>query len=215
VRNLPPPPDEVLWVQLGFDIDGTWATIGWWIFSPGLVSGDLPYLNNVSNAIILGPLSHLLELMHAGATCTTCRVESFGLNPLTVIRSPGPNTGVWAGGQAAQVALGLHWLTAERGRRGAAITHLPAFPDAFTDDHASINQLAWGNALGRATDCLNDVAAIPAIGGGFCSLGTLARSSGGVPLSVSRFVPFVGVTPTARVATIRRRISPNGRVSPV
>jgi hypothetical protein len=215
MRNLPPPPDDVMHVQLGFDIDGTWATIGWWIFSPSLVSGNAPYLLAVLDAIILGPLEHVLQLMHSGATCTACRVSSFGLQPLTLVRSPGPNAGAWTGGQAAQVALGIHWLTGERGHRGMSITHLPAFPDAFTDDHASINQLAWGNVLASATDILADVAAIPGEAGGNCALGTVERSASGAPLASSRFVAFVGANPVSRVATIRRRISPNGRVSPV
>lgn len=215
MRGLPPIPDDVLRVRLGFDIDHTWASIGWWVFSPGAGSATAAYLDGIASAVILGPLSHVLELMHAGATCTTCRVESFGAVPLTVVRSPGPNAGRWVGGTTAQAALGLHWLTGERGRRGGAITHVPAFPDAFTDNHAAINQLAFGNALGRGTDTLNDFAAMPGFAGGFAVMGTVERSAAGVPLGASTFVPFQGVNPTPRIATIRRRISANGAVTPV
>src|SRR5690242_2427373 len=148
--------------------------------------------------------------MHGGSSATTCRLSIAGL---TILADAPPNHGAWTGGQADNVALGLKWQTSERGRRGWALTYVPAVPDVFITNNWQLRQLAWGNLLDSGTHLLQSMNLLPDPSGATLRAGTVHVSSRGAPLTASAFAAYVGVVPTPKVVTIRRRIPSTGGLS--
>jgi hypothetical protein len=193
------------------DVDGHLVSIGWWLWNPSNVNIVTPELDALVNAYFFTCQPSLLELMHAGATLTTCRLatrtESF------VAMSP-PNHGAWTGGQADNVATGLHWLTGEGGPLRGPITFVPAVPDAFIEANWMLSNVGFGNLNASGIDLYHAFNALPAPDGTTQAVGTLHRSAAGVPMAVAQFTPYVGVNPVPKVVTIRRRIPRRRAVSP-
>jgi len=205
MRGRPNPPDDVALVKVVFDVDGSPASMGTWLLVPGLQALGVADLE----AIVALVFAYLLPLTgnntHAG--CSVVRVElmRWGSSPLRVIRFAPPNSGHWAGGQVLVASSTLHWLSGEGGRGRDGITHLPGFPDAYTDDHRTLNTLAWGTLSTDAVAYLNGLNTIPSPAGGSCVVGTVHFSAAGSPLAVADFSPVIGVTPGRFVGTLDRR----------
>jgi hypothetical protein len=208
VKGRPDPPEDVALVRVVFDVDGNRATVGLWLFVPGLQLLAVSQLED----IVAGVYAYLLPLtdnnMHAGAAVARVELLRWGMSPLRVIRFAPPNHGAWTGGQVLVASSTLHWLTGESGRGRTGVTHLPGFPDAYTSDHRTVNALGWGNLSTDAIAFLSGVNTIASPAGGDCVLGTLHFSAAGVPLAAATFSPIIGVTPGVMVGTLdRRRLS--------
>lgn len=207
MRSLPPVPEDVVWFGLGFDCDGATSSIGFWLEVPGINVAVPTDITALLGQLIFAALDFKGPITHAGCQLTTCRLRNTGTAPFDLIEVPSTNHGAWTGGQANQVASGLHWQTTVHARRGQSITHVPGFPDAFTDDHVVLNATGWSNLSSAAGGFLSAVNAAHAGGLASVRLGTLYRSRGGVPLGSSEFAPFFFVVPSRVITTIRRRMS--------
>lgn len=214
MRGLPAPPDDVALLELGFDIDGSFASIGFWIFVPGLTTLTVPNLQTLLGAFILDAEAFYTPITHEGCILVTCRLSTFGSQHVTLDETAPPSHGAWTGGQAAQVALGLSWKIGGPGRGVNPTTRVPGVPDAFTTDHARLNDLGFGNASSAAVDFLNLINAEPSPAGGNCLLGTLHRQHDRLPTTVATFAPFVAVAPVRHLATCRRRIQSFSQLTP-
>jgi hypothetical protein len=211
VRGLPPPPADCIHLTQFVDTGARQSTISWWLYNANnhlLLPADLKTIISDYFSTCIQPL---LSCMHQGASLTTCRASILGLSVLEVAPT---NIGEWAGGQADNVASGWKWETAQRGRAGWALTYLPAVPDIFIKDNQELSPVGWGNLLASAEDFRNLMNQLTAGVGYQQTIGTVHRSLGGTPLGSSTFAPYVGVTPTAKVVTIRRRIRRASQVSP-
>jgi hypothetical protein len=211
VRGLPPAPVDVLSLRQDFDINGKVSSVGWWLFNPSNVDAVPSDLEAIAADFFLSCLPELLAVMHTGASATTCHLET---RTLKIVRDAPPNAGLYAGGQADNCALGLKWLTGAAGRGGWALTYIPAVPDRFVANNWQLNQTAWGNLLDTGSHLYNALNAILSPDGTPEVVGTLNRVASGVVLPVASFAPFVGVVPTPKLVTIRRRIPDRGGVSP-
>lgn len=214
MRGLPPPPDDVAQLELGFDIDGSFASVGFWIFVPSLPSLTVPQLVTLLGAFILDAEAFYTPITHSGCILATCRLATFGSQHVTLDEVPAPSHGAWTGGQAAQVALGISWRIGGPGRGRNPTTRMPGVPDAFTTDHARLNDVGFGNVGDAAVTFLNAINAEPSPAGGTCLLGTLHRQHQRLPTTVSTFEPFVSVAPVRHLATCRRRIQSFSQVTP-
>jgi len=214
VRGLPPPPPEVVLLRWGFAIDGSYASTSSWILVPGVDTLGVSGLEALAGTFLLAAADLFHAITHAGCDLVTCRLSTYTSDPITVFRSPGPSPGAWTGGQAGQVASGVHLLTSERGKGLQPVMRVPGFPDAFTDDHVRLNQLGFANITDAADTYLNAIDATAAPLGGTCLLGTIHRSAAGAPLGNAIFAPAVGVLASPTVCTVRRRIRSRGQLSP-
>lgn len=210
MRGLPPPPPDVLRLVQEFDINGKTSSVGFWLQGPSIGSALPASLELVAAQWFITCLPNLLALMHRGSSATTCRLSIAGL---TVLRAAPPNVGLYTGGQADNVALGLKWQTSERGRRGWALTYVPAVPDVFIANNWQLDQRAWGNLIDSGSHLFAAMSALPDPSGAPLAPGTVHVSHGGAPLATAVFSRFVGVSPTPKVVTIRRRIPSSGGLS--
>jgi hypothetical protein len=83
---------------------------------------------------------------------------------------------------------------------------VPAVPDVFIADNYQLNQLAWGNLMASGTDLYHELNDLPAPDGTTQVVGTLQRVRAGTPLPAAVFAPYIGVTPSPHICTIRRRL---------
>lgn len=206
MRGLPPPPDDVATLVLSYDVDGSQATTWHWLFVPGGPSLTYADLRTVWTGIVFAALNHLTHLMGAAASIRTCRLTLVGSSVVEVEDDVAPNHGSGGGVQVMNAAVGIHWLTGNRRRQGAALTRMPGMPDGFTSDHVSLNNFGYSETASHAFGFLNECNAVPSPAGGTCLLGSLSRSVAGVPRVAALFSPFGAVEPVRRVATIRRRV---------
>lgn len=200
---LAPLPVGVAHVSVGIDVNTYPCSIGWWLLVPGLETAGPPELEALAASITLGVAGPLTSCMHAGSQLVTCRIDGRGFSFASAFA---PNHGAWTGGQAQGLATVLHWLTLDAGRRGAAITHLPAVPDVFVRDNARLSTLGYSNLLVAAADLFSAFNSTPGVTGGVCTLGLLQRRHGGVPLVPPTFSPATGYEVSQVLTTLRRRL---------
>lgn len=212
MRGLPPPPRDVLRLVQDFDINGHRVSIGFWLFNPSNVDGGPSDLALVLAGWFTTCLPNVLNLVHKGVSATTCRCGSRTDN---VVEVAPPNEGFWEGGQADQVATGLHWLTSEPGALRGPITFVPGVPNQFVDSNYRLSQLGAGELTGSGRELLNALNGITAPDGSSQAVGTVHVSAAGAPLPVATFAPYTGVIPTMKLVTIRRRIPNRRRVAPI
>lgn len=205
MRGLPPPPDDVALVTAHFDVDGSPATVGLWLFVPSLQALSVSQLELVVGdvAIWLAPLTTAVQ--HRGCRLTRVALRRYGTQPIAIDRQLLPAPGRWTGGQVLVACLTLHLLLGEGGRGRDTVIHLPGFPDVFSDDHKTLNPLGWGTASHEAAIFLAGVDTIPSPAGGTCVLGTVHRSAHNAPLAVSTFSPAQGIVPGRAIGTLDRR----------
>lgn len=211
MRGLPPVPVDVAQLTQVFDINGHDTSISFWLFNPSFAAATIPALARTVSDWFIDALVSVLELQHLGVIPTTCRLAVRGLAYVTT--AP-PSHGAWTGGQADNVAVGLHWMTGEYGKGLSPITYVPGVPDAFVTDNWRVNELAIGNLLASGQDLYNALNGLRSPDDTPTVVGTVHRARAGAPLSVATFAPYVGVVPTAKVVTIRRRIPHSRQVSP-
>lgn len=212
MRGLPPPPLDVVHLTQTFDVDDNDVSVGFWLFNPSNVDAIVSELQELADAWFLTCLPNLLGLMHEGSVATTCRLTN---RVLSYAELAPPNHGALTGGQADNVAVGLHWLTGAPATSISRITYVPATPDLFVDRGYRLSATGWGTLRANGTDLYNALNALPAPSGGTQAVGVVNRSRSGIPLSVATFTPYIGVVPTPKVVTIRRRIPSGRRVSPL
>lgn len=212
MRGLPPLPLDVVHLEQDYEIASHSVSIGFWLFNPSNNGAGLAQLADITDAWFVTCLPTLYGLQHDGTIAGTCRAALPGL---AIVDGAPPGHGAWAGGQADNVALGIHWATGEGGARRGPITFVPGVPDLFITDNWMLSAIAFGNLIAAARDLYNALNALPAPDGTFQVVGTLHRQRAGAPLAASEFVPYVGAIPTPKVVTIRRRIPARRAVSPV
>jgi hypothetical protein len=212
VRGLAPPPVDVARLVQEYDINGHQVSIGLWLFNPSFIGITSASAETVLDDWFVTCLPSLYELQHEGVIATTCRLELRGFR--WVAAAP-PGHGAWVGGQADNVALGLHWLTGEVGKGLSPITFVPGVPDVFIANNYRLNELAYGNLRASSSDLYDALNALHSPDGTPTVVGTLHRVTAGTPMPTAQFAPYVGVVPTLKVATIRRRIPARGQIAPV
>lgn len=211
MRGLPPVPLDVLHVVQHFDNGGASPSVGFWLFNPSNASITPPGAAAVLSDFFLFVLPNFLALQHEGITPTTCRIVGPGF---AITESAPASHGAWTGGQALNVALGIHWLTGQRRPHAGPITYVPGVPDVFIHDNHQLSQLGFGNLQASARDMYDAFPSVRAPDGTPQVVGTLERSAAGVPLTTAQFAPYIGVSATPHVVTIRRRISRTSGLSP-
>lgn len=211
MRGLPPPPADVVQLVQDFDINGHTVSIGYWLFNPSNAGAGESDLLAIANAWFVTCLPSIYELQHDGTVASTCRCAN---RTLRVVSAAPPGHGAWTGGQADNVATGLHWLTGEAGALRGPITFIPGVPDVFISDNWRLSATAWGNLTASGRDLYNALNALPSPGGTPQVVGTVHRSNAGAPLPAAEFAPYIGVVPSAKVVTIRRRIPDRRSLSP-
>lgn len=205
-------PDDVVHVDLEYDVNGRPASIGFWLWNPGFPPPSYGHLVDLAADVILNENSHLVQKMHAGATFSTCRCAA-GSSIAAVAFSF--SAGVWTGGQAEGITLCLHWITAQPAKTVGAVTHLPAVPDAFIVDNYRVSQTGWGNLDDLGSDLLSDLSNHNTEDGGKYVPVCLKRRTRSGPLAAAIPVPIVGVRPSPTVSTMRRRMPRRGVISPL
>lgn len=207
MRGLPPQPADVASLELAYDVDGSPASTDHWVFVPGLQTLDYSAMRSLWTQIIFNAVQYLVPLMAAAGSIRTCRLARAGSAPLEVVDVLAPNHGAGGGCQVLNAAMSIYWVVEFAGRGRGALTRLPALPDDFTDDHVHINTLGYSEIGARARDFLNAMNAVPSPAGGTCTLVTLHRQAGGVPLAIAEPRAIVTAVPAQRVATLRRRLN--------
>jgi hypothetical protein len=205
MRGLPPPPSDVALVTAVFDVDGSPASVGHWLFVPGLQTLAVSQLEAIVAGWFTSSLALYTDAMHSGSRLERVDLTRFGNAATRVTRRAPPNHGRWTGGQVLVASTTLRLILGEAGKGLQTVTHLPGFPDAFSDDHRTLNALGWGTVSADAVTWLAAVNAIVSPAGGNCVLGTLHRRTALAPLPVSTFSPAIGVVPGTKIATLDRR----------
>jgi hypothetical protein len=207
VQGLPPPPADVVVVEQFVNVNGLTVSTAHALLSSGSSFATVAYLQDLAAAWIFNCANEYAAVMHQGAELAAVRLTTYG-GDLTRVTFPfPPNHGAWPGGQASQVALCWHWLTAARGRGRQGVTRVPAVPDQFIDSNRRISNSGYANMVEKGSNLYDAMRALPAYLGGTCVPVTVHRSRNGVPLSASTYEPIVGVQTSRRVATVRRRLS--------
>lgn len=212
MRGLAPQPDDVARLTQWFDINGHQVSISFWLFGGSLIAIEPSAAEDVLAGWFNTCLPPLYECMHEGVIATTCQL---GLRGFVWAAAAPPGHGAWVGGQADNVALGFHWITGEVGKGKQPITYIPGVPDVFIANNWKVNELAIGNLRASGTDLYHNMQALPAPDGSTLVPGVLHRVVGGAPMPTAQFAPYVGVVPTTKVVTIRRRIPKTGQIQPV
>lgn len=211
--RLPPPPAGVGHVDLEIDVNGRACSVGWWIFVPNGSSAGIPYAEELIDYVLLAAAPSVVDLLHHGAALVACHIQLWGVTPARVRVQIDPAHGPWEGGQAQNVALGIHWLTETAGRGRQSTTRLPAVPDLFIDGNTRVSGIGYANVRDKAASFLTAMNAAPGPFGGTVVLGTLHRIANGVPLSPPTFDPFVSAQPSDHVLTLRRRLPRSHAIS--
>lgn len=205
MRGLPPPPDSVALVNAYFDVDGSPASVGFWLFVPGLQTLSIAQLEAVLGDFTLWLTPLTSNVTHAGCRLTRVALRRWGSGPIAVERHLLPSPGRWTGGQLLVGALTLHLLLGEGGKGRDTVIHLPGFPDAFTSDHKTLNALGWGTSSSAAVTFLTGVDTIASPAGGLCVIGTVHRRTARAPLTAATFSPAQGIVPGRMIGTLDRR----------
>ena len=205
MRGLPPPPSDVAQVTASFDVDGSPASLAFWLFVPGLQTLAVSQLEDVAASFTIFLESLSGAITHRGCSLVRVDLRRWGSSPLNVTRVLLPASGRWTGGQLLVGALTLHLLSGEGGRGHDSVVHFPGFPDVFSDDHRSLNALGWGTAQSEALHFFANVNAMTSPAGGNCVLGTVHRAEGGAPLAIATFGPAIGIVPGLAIGTLDRR----------
>lgn len=201
--TTPPPPSDVLSVRLIYDVGGREWSVGFWLWHPSLPAADVAYLETLAGAVILSENDTILHLIHDGCTFRTCRLSIGGL---IVEKSYDFAAGIWSGGQAQGMTVGLHWLTGEGRRSSAALTHLAAVPDAFIAENQRLSSVGYENLADRGGELLARLAAHPSPAGPNCQQVVLHRRDAAARLSGPYVAPVIGVRPTIVASTMGRRL---------
>lgn len=205
MRGLPPVPAEVAELRLGWLVGNVPVQTQQWVFVPGLQELDYAGLRAVWSDVVTAVVGPYNELTATAASISTCRLRRWGSAGLSVYDELGPNAGLAGACQVLAAALGLCWHNAGSGRSSFSLTRLPGFPDAFTDDHLTLNTIGWTQAAAWGTSVLEAVSAIVSPAGGTCGLVSLERVRAGAPLPVSQTNVITHVTPVPTVATLVER----------
>lgn len=206
MRGLPPPPDDVCHFEVDLTNDGARSSVGFWLLAPGSGVALISDLELVLADLIFAALDLLTQLTTAGTQLITCRLVTFSPQYVALAEPVSNNHGAWNGSQANEVALGIAWLTGDRGKGATPVNRLPGFPDDFTDDHLTVNDTGRGNVLVHAGAFINAVNAISHGGITSVTLGTLRRQRGGLPLPAAEFSPYQGARPVRPIARVSRRM---------
>ncbi len=207
MRGLPPPPADTVEVLQLVDVNGLTVSTTHYLLSPGSSFATVDYLQTLAAGWILTCANQYAACMHSGAELAAVRLTANGGDLVRVTFPFPPNHGAWPGGQASQVALCWHWLTAARGRGRQGVTRLPAVPDQFVDSNRRISNSGYANMVEKGSNLYDAMRALPGFTGGSCVPVTVHRSRNGAPLAASEYEPIVGVQTSRRIATVRRRLS--------
>jgi len=207
VRGLPRVPDDVLELVYTWTADGSTASTSHWLFCPGAQALGPAAFHDVWIACVFAATDNWLAVMAGAGQLRTCRLARAGLQPLVDENGVASNHGALGGCQALNVATPIHWRAFNSGRRGVAVTRLPAFPDSFTTDHVHIDEISRAQIESVARDFRHQIEAIVTPAGANLGLVTLHRSAGGAPLPISETASIYGESVAPRVATLRRRLN--------
>lgn len=201
---LPPLPADVVTLRAGFLVGGIESSIGFHLWNPGLGGLSVDELQDVNSQFLLLCLADLSDVMHAGATFTTCQSRSSGNIAVTGFDF---FTGSWTGGQAQGVTVGWHWMDGGGRSSSAALTHLPACPDEFVGENVRLSHSGYANLQDHGSSFLEQLALMPNGSGGHLVPAIVHRKQGGVALDPPVIREIVGVQPMLRASTMNRRMS--------
>jgi len=190
----------------GFSVNGSPCSIVLWFFMP-----ELPVASFADFDDVAGQLRDLVLVLVGNLASSQCQdsdltVLAYGDRPLSIRSTSTGFVGSRGAASPLNASTGIYWATNERGKSGRAITHVPGFPLAFTDDDVHVNGTCVDAVRLAAAGFLvglEDVHAGAILSATLC---TLHRSSGGVPLSSSRVALIDHGLACPRVAGIQRRL---------
>jgi len=200
----------VIHLALVFDIDGRGASVGQWFAVPGLESATIAQLHELVGTLLFYILPWTTSLTHRGCRLVRVDLKSWGTPAFATSVNVAENHGAWTGGQLAVGCTVLRWITTSNGRGMQSLTHLPGFPDEFTDDHMTLNGTGFTNAHNESVSYLENVNAQSLPGNDPIAHGVVHVSEAGSPLAASSFSPTLGVAVARVVGTLDRRRTANG-----
>jgi hypothetical protein len=204
--GLPPPPASVMWVRLEIEANGSRASFAHWFYASTLPIATFEEFDSVAGQLRAIMALLAVDLMGDAGEIRGSTALSFGDRPMSA-RAPGAGlVGNRGGSMALNASTGIYWGTNLRGKSGRSITHVPAFPDDFTDDYVHLNATGVDAVQSGAASYLTNLQAVAEGSILEVKLVTLHRSSGGYPLPTSeiRFVDHGQAAP--RIAGIQRRL---------
>lgn len=211
---LPPVPDDVLHVELTFDVNGREYRNGWWWLVPDLAVGGIPWLVATMSNIFADLVFPVTGLMHAGGSWTTCRLASGGNAPLVYVEAAPLNHGAHTGGQADAIATGVYVVTLASRRGSGSRIRFPACPDDAVQDNWLLSAAGLARCFDFAAALNSLTSSLVAPTGAQVLLGTLQRRTAAGPRAVSSFDPATAVLPSFRVEVLARRMPRSRGISP-
>lgn len=207
--GLPAPPGNVARAQLLIDQDGSASSIASWLFMPELPGAIFSDIDAAAGQVRTALVDLALNLMAAAGVPREFAFQVYGDAPFTIRSTIGGLHGSRGACQAINASTGIYWATNTRGKSGRCITHVPAFPDEFTDDHARLNGTAIDAVRLAAAGYLDALAAVSAGSILSCALCTLHREQGGLPLPSAELRLIDHGIASPLIAGIQRRLSAN------
>lgn len=205
MRGLPPPPDDVLRLRCVYDVDLTPASVAWWLFVPGAQSMSAGELEALAGDFLVWYLPFSTAVTHRGCSLARVDLSRFGNGALTLSVRPSSNHGTFTGGQLAVGCTCFHLVTDDAAHSRAAVVHMPAVPDSFSDDHQTLNGPSFDWCRLKAVSFLNGIDSVVPVGGSSVVLGTVHRSGDGRPLAAATFSPALAIRPANVIGTLDRR----------
>lgn len=214
MRGLPPPPSNVVRLDLDFLVNGRDFHTGLWLLIPDVETAGVAYLDALVADFISFVVGGVTGVMHSGSSWVTCRASYGGTTPASFIGYVTPNHGAWSGGQADAIATGLYLVSSTGGRGSGSRLRFPAVPDDFVDDNWRLASTAVAQLVILANDITNFVSGTIGPTGAPAIVGTVQRAARGAPLPVASFDPAQAIVPSYRVDFLGRRMPKTRHVSP-
>jgi hypothetical protein len=186
------------------------CSIAFWVYNAGALApgpGDLStFAGNVFDFVV-GPL---LNFLPYDAGVSAFQVDANGSAPLRLTGNYPPNHGAIGTEAAPLNAAGcISWLT-QYGGRGGSRTLLPLPIGYRAADPRRVSAFAQGQLVITGDAIIAGFNSIPSLAGPPCTLVSLHRQQGGVPLAAAVPRLIVGCNADQLIASCRRRI-PSGR----
>lgn len=209
MRGLPRPPSSVARAVMSVVTDGTHSSVGMWFFMPELPIATFPDIDAVAGQLRVAMSDLLINLMASAGDLREFAFFTYGDAPLS-IHAPISGLGGGLGAcQALNASTGIYWSTNARGKSGRCLTHVPAFPDAFTSDHVHLNPTGVDAVRGAADDFLVTVGTVASGPILSCALVTLKRERAGAPLPVAEIAFIDHGVACPVIAGMQRRLTAN------
>lgn len=215
MRGLPPVPDDVLRLELDFDVNGRRFTTGLWMLTPGLQAWTPTWLTSFASDVFSYLLPGTTGVTHDGTSLTTCRVLIAGSSPIAWTAYAPPNHGAHTGGQADAIASGVYVVSSSGGRGSGSRIRFPGCPDDFITDNWLLSPQGQSRLLDMCSSIIELMNAVTSPTSQLMTLGTLQRATVAGPRSTSQFDPASLVVPSNRVEVLRRRFPHSRWVSPL